>query len=97
LKIGDVAKFKEIFEIEWSDFMKMMGEYFLTQLGETNPEYLESLSTLIDESQTGDNMFCVYLSNDLRVRSERYFSLVNTFNILKFGNIVSYTPPLEEG
>lgn len=93
MKIGNVKMFKEIFKIEWSDFQEMMGEYFLQQLEETNIEYLEVLSTKIDTSQTGEDMYCVYLANDLRVRSQRYFSLVNTFNILKFGEIVTYTQP----
>lgn len=92
MKIGNVEKFKEIFEIEWSDFQEMMGEYFLQQLEETNVEFLEVLSTKIDTSQTGDDMYCVYLADDLRIRSERYFSLVNTFNILKHGSIQVYTP-----
>lgn len=95
MKIGNIEMFKEIFEIEWSDFEKMIGDYFLDLLEETNEEYLEVLSTLIDTSKTGDNMYCVYLADELRVRSERYFSLVNTFNILKHGSIQHYVPSVE--
>lgn len=97
MKIKDEGLFKSLYEIEWSDFQEKMGNYFLGLLNETNVEILEVLTTLIDDTATGDNRFCVYIDSNLRVRSELYFSLVNTFNYLKHGEIRTYIPPAING
>lgn len=97
MKIGDETLLKQLFTLEWSDFSQKLGEYFLEQLNETNEEILDDLTTLIDTTLTGDNMYKVYTSETLRVSSERYFSLVNTYNIIRFGAIKTYVDDGLEG
>lgn len=90
-------KFKEVFEIEWSDFQEKMGNYFLKLLGTTNEEVLETITTLLDETQTGENMFCVYSQDTIVARNQLHFSNVNTYNYLRYGEIKTYTQPILEG
>ncbi|HSQ88331.1 hypothetical protein [Romboutsia sp.] len=95
--IFNESAIKELFTPDWEDFQELMGNYFLEQLNETNVEILATLTTLIDTTLTGNNMYKVYVGDTLKVSSERYFSLVNTYNILRYGSIKTYTAPEMEG
>lgn len=85
-------EFKKVFILEWSDFTEKLGKYFLEIMNETNVEILEDMTTLNINSQ-----FRVYVGNILKVNSEKFYSLVNTYNIIRFGNLKTYSPPTEEG
>lgn len=95
MKIGNDELFKQLFEVELSDFQETLGNIILNELNETNIEYLEALTTKIDTTLEGDLMYQVYLNNTLISSSERIFSLVNTYNIIKYGNILSFTNVLD--
>lgn len=95
MKLGDEALFKQLFTLEWSDFQEMIGNYFLSLIGTTNQEVLEALTTKLDTSLDGDNMYQIYLNDTLIASRQDYFSEVNVYNILKFGSIKTYTPSLD--
>lgn len=95
MKIGNEELLKQLFEVELSDFQETLGNIILNELNETNTEYLEALTTKIDTTLEGNLMYQVYLNSTLISSSERIFSLVNTYNIIKYGNILSFTNVLD--
>lgn len=85
MKIGDETLFKQLFTLEWSDFSEKLGTYFLEQLGETSTDVLEDLTTLLDGTT-----YKVYVGGVLKSQTEKFFSLVNTYNIITYGSIKTY-------